>query len=89
MELGVAGVGGAEGFSSKGASTQPNPAIITNCQQHHHIYKMADIVDAPYPISTKQAAGDVAGVMTNVMVLGFADKVVITIVQDGRLAQWV
>lgn len=50
---------------------------------------MTDVIDAPFPVTTKQAAGDVGGVMTDVIVLGFADKVVITVVQDGRLAQWV
>lgn len=44
---------------------------------------------APYPARTKQAAGIVNGVRTEVMSISFADKLVVTIIQGGRLAQWV
>ena len=43
----------------------------------------------PYPAGTKRTAGAVDGVHTDVMVVSFADKIVITITQEGRLAQWV
>ena len=46
-------------------------------------------VPAPYPASTKQAAGIVKGVHTEVLTIAFADKIMVTISQGGRLAQWV
>lgn len=44
---------------------------------------------ATYPAITKHAAGFADGVPTNVTSVMFADKVMITITQEGRLAQWV
>ena len=46
-------------------------------------------MDLPYPAQTKQAAGLVNGVPTDVMVISFADKIMVTITQSGSLAQWV
>jgi proteasome assembly chaperone 3 len=43
----------------------------------------------PYPAQTKQAAGEVEGVLTEVMAISFSDKIMVTITQAGRLAQWV
>lgn len=43
----------------------------------------------PYPAKTKQAAAMIDGVKTDVMSISFADKLMITIVQNGRLGQWV
>ncbi|EOD44702.1 putative an15g01155 proteasome assembly chaperone 3 protein [Neofusicoccum parvum] len=42
-----------------------------------------------FPTSTRTAAGDVDGIHTDVMVLRFADKIMVTISQGGRLAHWV
>ncbi|KAK2739193.1 hypothetical protein FQN57_006636 [Myotisia sp. PD_48] len=42
----------------------------------------------PYPASTKQAAGVVGGRPTDIMVISFSDKILVTITQSGRLAQW-
>ncbi|OMP83823.1 hypothetical protein BK809_0005204 [Diplodia seriata] len=42
-----------------------------------------------FPASTRTAAGEVDGVHTDVMVVRFADKIMVTIVQGGRLAHWV
>lgn len=42
-----------------------------------------------FPTSTRNAAGDVDGIHTDVMVLRFADKIMVTISQGGRLAHWV
>ncbi|KAH7058855.1 hypothetical protein B0J12DRAFT_651762 [Macrophomina phaseolina] len=42
-----------------------------------------------FPASTRNAAGDVDGIHTDVMVLRFADKIMVTISQGGRLAHWV
>ena len=46
-------------------------------------------MSAEYPTKTKQAASLVDGVETGVMVLSFTDKIMVTISQEGRLAQWV
>ena len=46
-------------------------------------------VTVPYPAQTKQVAGEVGSVKTDVTSISFADKIMITITQDGRLAQWV
>jgi len=42
-----------------------------------------------YPAHTKHAAGLVDGQLTDVMALYFSDKIMVTITQGGRLAQWV
>ena len=42
-----------------------------------------------FPAKSKQAEGMVKDVSTKVDLVYFADKIVITITQDGRLAQWV
>ncbi|KAL8872748.1 MAG: hypothetical protein Q9174_001670 [Haloplaca sp. 1 TL-2023] len=42
-----------------------------------------------YPATTKQARGHIDGVLTDVSSTAFSDKILITIVQDGRLAQWI
>jgi len=44
---------------------------------------------ADYPIQNKHAAGLVDGQLTDVMTLYFTDKIMVTITQGGRLAQWV
>ncbi|KAM5443298.1 hypothetical protein MferCBS31731_001619 [Microsporum ferrugineum] len=44
--------------------------------------------NAPYPASTKQAAGVVGGRPTDVMVVSFQDRILVTVTQSGRLAQW-
>ncbi len=42
-----------------------------------------------YPAKTTQAAGILNGVRTEVMAITFTDKIMVTIAQGGRLAQWV
>ncbi len=42
-----------------------------------------------YPAITKQAAGVVDGTLTDITSTFFSDKIMITITQAGRLAQWV
>ena len=46
-------------------------------------------VTIPFPATTKQAAAEINGVKTDVMSVSFSDKIMITITQEGRLAQWV
>jgi proteasome assembly chaperone 3 len=43
----------------------------------------------PFPAASKQAAGLVNGTQTDVSSIYFADKIMITISQGGRLSQWV
>lgn len=47
------------------------------------------VSNAPYPAITKQAAGIVNNVQTEVMSISFTDKIMVTVIQEGRLAQWV
>lgn len=49
----------------------------------------ASETNLPYPAQTKQTAGLVDGIPTNVMVVSFGDKIMVTVTQAGRLAQWV
>jgi proteasome assembly chaperone 3 len=42
-----------------------------------------------FPAPSKQAAGSVNGTQTDVSSVYFADKILITISQGGRLSQWV
>ena len=45
--------------------------------------------DAQYPATTKQAAAIIDSIHTIVTCTNFKDKILVTITQDGRLAQWV
>ncbi|KAI9697998.1 MAG: hypothetical protein M1836_004351 [Candelina mexicana] len=49
----------------------------------------SDVVSAPFPARTKQVAGAIKGVKTDVMSISFADKIMVTITQGGRLAHWI
>ena len=51
--------------------------------------EQSDVVEAPFPAKTRQAAGLIKGVLTDVMSVEFADKILVTLTQEGRLAQWV
>ncbi|WEW61539.1 hypothetical protein PRK78_007029 [Emydomyces testavorans] len=46
------------------------------------------IEDLPFPAQTKQAAGLVGGIQTDVMMISFSDKILVTVTQNGRLAHW-
>lgn len=46
-------------------------------------------ISPSYPAITKQAAGTVNGIQTNITSTAFSDKIMITITQGGRLAQWI
>lgn len=46
-------------------------------------------LNLPFPATTKQVAGMVKGVKTDVMAMDFSDKIMIMISQEGRLAHWV
>ena len=45
--------------------------------------------ETPYPAQTKKVSGEVSGVSTEVMTISFGDRILVSIVQEGRLAQWV
>lgn len=45
--------------------------------------------EEPFPAPSKQAKGLVNGVETEVSSMNFSDKIMVTISQGGRLAQWV
>ncbi|KAI4240004.1 MAG: hypothetical protein LQ352_007740 [Teloschistes flavicans] len=47
------------------------------------------IPSASYPATTKQAAGHIDGILTDVTSTIFSDKILVTITQGGRLAQWI
>ncbi|KAL8957499.1 MAG: hypothetical protein Q9193_005245 [Seirophora villosa] len=42
-----------------------------------------------YPAPTKQAAGHIDGLLTDVTCTSFSDKIMLTVTQEGRLAQWI
>lgn len=48
-----------------------------------------DAIPTNYPAITKQIAGLIEGVPTEITSIQFADKIMVTITQGGRLAQWV
>ncbi|KAH8888734.1 hypothetical protein GQ53DRAFT_653482 [Thozetella sp. PMI_491] len=45
--------------------------------------------EEPFPAPSKKATGLVNGAPTEVSSMSFSDKIVITISQEGRLAQWI
>ncbi|KAM0523049.1 hypothetical protein ACHAPE_001541 [Trichoderma viride] len=48
-----------------------------------------DIRQEPFPARSRSASGLVNGVATEVTLLEFSDKIMITLSQEGRLAQWI
>ena len=55
----------------------------------HHIMADNDVREEPFPASSKQITGTVNGIQTEISRVDFSDKIVITVSQAGRLAQWV
>ncbi|KAJ5252805.1 hypothetical protein N7489_003215 [Penicillium chrysogenum] len=49
---------------------------------------LQDSLNLPFPATTKQIAGLVNGVQTDVVIMSFSDKIMVTISQAGRLAHW-
>lgn len=52
-------------------------------------FSQASNTRATYPAMTKQSAGTIDGVFTDVTSTTFSDKIMVTVSQNGRLAQWV
>ncbi|KAK7935108.1 hypothetical protein PG985_000603 [Apiospora marii] len=53
---------------------------------------MADlpqIKEEAFPAPSKQANGLIDGIDTEAMVMNFADKIMVTLSQEGRLSQWI
>ncbi|KAF4983200.1 hypothetical protein FZEAL_1357 [Fusarium zealandicum] len=48
-----------------------------------------DVREEPFPSRTREASGVVNGIATEVTSTSFADKILITISQEGRLSQWI
>jgi proteasome assembly chaperone 3 len=50
---------------------------------------LSEVLNLPFPAQTKQVAGKINGVLTDVLSVGFSDRILITVSQQGRLAHWV
>ncbi|CCD47962.1 hypothetical protein BofuT4_P112720.1 [Botrytis cinerea T4] len=50
---------------------------------------ISEILPSPFPARSKTASANVNGMLTHVTCMYFADKILITISQGGRLGQWV
>ncbi|KAF4449801.1 hypothetical protein F53441_6996 [Fusarium austroafricanum] len=48
-----------------------------------------DVREEPFPSRSREVSGLVNGVATEITSTSFADKILITISQEGRLAQWI
>ncbi|KAK3060619.1 hypothetical protein LTS18_008132, partial [Coniosporium uncinatum] len=51
--------------------------------------QVSEIVPEAFPARTRSVSGEVNGVHTDVTSIAFADKILFTISQGGRLAHWV
>jgi proteasome assembly chaperone 3 len=47
------------------------------------------LAEEPFPVRSREASGSVKGIPTEVTILDFADKILLTISQEGSLSQWV
>jgi proteasome assembly chaperone 3 len=47
------------------------------------------VTPAPYPARTKTASLAIKSIETTATMVNFADKILITVTQNGRLAHWV
>ena len=43
----------------------------------------------PFPVQSKESIGKIDGVETKATTLFFADRILVTLSQEGRLSQWV
>ncbi|KAI0024546.1 hypothetical protein F4780DRAFT_607315 [Xylariomycetidae sp. FL0641] len=49
----------------------------------------AQVIEEPFPAPSKQATGPIDGVPTEASSISFEDKILVTLSQEDRLAQWV
>ncbi|KAI1191086.1 hypothetical protein F5B17DRAFT_365617 [Nemania serpens] len=47
------------------------------------------VIDEPFPAASRHATGRIDGVSTEATALFFADRILITLCQEGRLSQWI
>ncbi|KAI1096997.1 hypothetical protein F5B19DRAFT_15695 [Rostrohypoxylon terebratum] len=47
------------------------------------------VIEEPFPAKSKAASGPIDGIPTEVSVLHFSDKILLTLSQEGRLSQWI
>ncbi|KAJ8068267.1 hypothetical protein OCU04_003834 [Sclerotinia nivalis] len=60
-------------------ATSPPPNLPAN----------SEIYPSPFPARSKTASAKVNGVLTDVSCMYFADRILVTICQGGRLGQWI
>ncbi|KAF7587598.1 hypothetical protein BBP40_007018 [Aspergillus hancockii] len=53
-----------------------------------NINELQEQLNVPFPAATKQVAGMVKGIQTDVMCINFNDRILVTISQKGRLGHW-
>ncbi|CAD6445079.1 89321010-db96-4749-84f0-b60b21ba616a [Sclerotinia trifoliorum] len=49
----------------------------------------SEIYPSPFPARSKTASATINGVLTDVSCMYFADRILVTICQGGRLGQWI
>ncbi|KAE8164267.1 hypothetical protein BDV40DRAFT_121379 [Aspergillus tamarii] len=54
-----------------------------------NLSELQEPLNLPFPATTKQVAGLVNGIQTDVMCMSFNDRILVTISQEGRLGHWV
>ncbi|KAI3323257.1 hypothetical protein HD806DRAFT_535743 [Xylariaceae sp. AK1471] len=47
------------------------------------------LIDEPFPAVSKHATGQIDGLPTEASTLFFADRILVTLCQEGRLSQWI
>ncbi|KAI0124399.1 hypothetical protein BJ170DRAFT_83814 [Xylariales sp. AK1849] len=47
------------------------------------------VKEEPFPAPSKQVTGSIDGVETDATSISFADKIMVTLSQEGRLSQWI
>ncbi|KAI1362850.1 hypothetical protein F5Y08DRAFT_259670 [Xylaria arbuscula] len=47
------------------------------------------IIQEPFPSASKRETGQIDGVATEATALFFADRILLTLCQEGRLSQWI
>jgi hypothetical protein len=63
-------------------------SLINNTKTHFNMASI-DVREDTFPSRSREVSGVVNGVATEITSTNFADKVLITISQEGRLSQWV
>ncbi|KAF3314217.1 hypothetical protein TWF173_005080 [Orbilia oligospora] len=75
-------------LNSRKMSSAINATTIQEIMNASTASKPLQPSDMPYPIFTKSSQKEIDSILTTATVLGFSDKILITITQSGRLSQW-